>query len=80
MRTEWGRGGTRPRGNNGAALVRLERVNQELAEFVRVIPVCCYSLFMNPKQIKSVVVRVLVAIVLAMLFVSLLAQRLFHPR
>ena len=55
-------------------------VNQELTGFMRVIPVCCYSLRMNQKQTKNVVVRVLMAIVLAMHFVSLLAQRLFHPR
>ena len=42
-------------------------------------PVCCYSLFMNRKRIKNVALRSL-AIVLAMLFDSLLAQRLFHPR
>ena len=55
------------------------RVNQDLAEFIRVIPVCCYSLCMNQKQIRRVVVRALIAIVLAMLIVSALAQRLFHP-
>jgi hypothetical protein len=54
-------------------------VNQ-MAEFIRVIPVCCYSLCMDQKQIRKVVVKALIAIVLAMLFVSLLAQRLFHPQ
>jgi hypothetical protein len=35
---------------------------------------------MKAKRIKSLVVQVMVAIVLAMLFVSLLARQLFHPR
>jgi hypothetical protein len=35
---------------------------------------------MNFKQIKNVALKSLIAIVLVMLFLSLLAQRLFHPR
>jgi hypothetical protein len=35
---------------------------------------CCYSLFVERKRIKDIALKSLVAIVLAMLFVSLLAQ------
>jgi hypothetical protein len=46
----------------------------------RSLPVRCYSLLMNRKRIKEATLQSLIAIVLAVLFVSLLAQRLFHPR
>ena len=36
-------------------------------------------MFMNRKRIKDLALRSLIAIMLVMLFVSLLAQRLFHP-
>ena len=55
-------------------------VYQELAEFNRCVSACCYSLFMNSKQLKGIALKSLITILLAMLFVSLLAQRLFHPR
>ena len=45
-----------------------------------ILGVSGYSLFMNRKRMKDVVLKSLFAIVLAMLFISLLAQRLFHPR
>ena len=35
---------------------------------------------MNRKRIKDVALKGVIAIVIAMLFISLLAQRLFHPR
>jgi hypothetical protein len=35
---------------------------------------------MKRKRMKEIVLRSLIAILLAMLFVALLAQRLFHPR
>jgi len=35
---------------------------------------------MDPKHIKTLVKSSLLAILLAILFVALLAQRLFHPR
>jgi hypothetical protein len=35
---------------------------------------------MKQKKIRNVVTRALIAIVIAILFVSLLAERLFHPR
>jgi hypothetical protein len=43
-------------------------------------PAYCYSPFMERNGGKNVVLKTLNAIALAMLFVSLLAQRLFHPR
>ena len=42
--------------------------------------VCCYSLRMNRKRIKEIALRSAIGIVLAMLFASLLAQLLFHPK
>jgi len=44
------------------------------------VPGCCYSSFMNRKRIKGIVSNSLIVIVLVVLFVSLLAQRLFHLR
>ena len=44
-----------------------------------ILGVSSYSLFMNRKRMKDVVLKSLFAILLAMLFISLLAQRLFHP-
>jgi len=44
------------------------------------LPVSCYSLLMNRKRIKEVALQSLIAIVLAVFFISLLAQTLFHPR
>jgi hypothetical protein len=35
---------------------------------------------MKRKRIKEIVLKIFIAILLAMLFVALLAQRLFHPR
>jgi hypothetical protein len=46
----------------------------------RTVPSCCYSLFVNRKRIKDAALQSLIAVVLVMIFVSLLAQRLFHPR
>ena len=43
-------------------------------------PVRCYPLFMKRKRMKESVLKSLIAILLALLFVALLAQRLFHPR
>ncbi|MGB2662803.1 MAG: hypothetical protein WAK48_02290 [Candidatus Acidiferrum sp.] len=43
-------------------------------------PVRRYPLFMKRKRMKEIVLKSLIAILLAMLFVTLLAQRLFHPR
>ena len=43
-------------------------------------PVRCYPLFMKRKRMKEIVLKSLIAILLIMLFVALLAQRLFHPR
>ena len=34
---------------------------------------------MNRKQLRNVALKILIAILLAMLFISLLARRLFHP-
>ena len=45
-----------------------------------ILGVSSYSLFMNRKRMKDVVLKSLFAILLAMLFISLLTQRLFHPR
>jgi hypothetical protein len=36
--------------------------------------------FMKRRRIKEVAPRTIIAIILALLFASLLAQRLFHPR
>jgi hypothetical protein len=35
---------------------------------------------MDAKYIKEITIKILFGILLAVLFVSLLAQRLFHPR
>ncbi len=43
------------------------------------MPGRCYPLFMKRKRMKEIVLS-LIAILLAVLFVALLAQRLFHPR
>jgi hypothetical protein len=53
-------------------------VYQEFAKCI--LGLSGYSSFMNRKRVKDVVLKTLFAIVLTMLFISLLAQRLFHPR
>ena len=56
-------------------------VYQDLGGLFGVLPgPTAILLFMKRSRIKEVVVRTLIAVVLVMLFVSLLAQRLFHPR
>jgi hypothetical protein len=42
--------------------------------------VCCYSFWVNYKRIKEYALKALIAIVAALLVISLLARRIFHPR
>jgi hypothetical protein len=42
--------------------------------------VCCYSFWVNYKRLKRLALKTLIAIVAALLVISLLAHRIFHPR
>jgi hypothetical protein len=65
--------------NGVTAVLRLPR-RPSLPPSRALAPARCYPLFMKRKRIKEIVLKSLIAILLAMLFVALLAQRLFHPR